>query len=1066
MSALERLTVLAVRSSGLKGSLPAALFSLPNLKHLVLSGNQLSGSIPSTVGEAERLQTLFLSDNQLSGSLPSSMGSLSALRHLILSNNGLSGSIPESLSNLQKLEYMGMDNNQINGSIPENLGNLQKLTYLMLDHNSLTGPIPDSIGDITGLQGLLLHYNWFSGTIPASLANLNQLTTMSLSENLLRGTIPAVFSTLTSLKYFILGYNQLVGNLPSLKLMPSLKAVAASFNFLTGAAEAPPACPPYQLYLDYNCFPINLTLCDSQQTQKSADWCRWFCGTEVFNPPCSGHGACYYTPPSTDLSCACDYGYTSGTAVETCVPQGSYMPSLLSSYSHPMALFQSASSAPNGSIFLSSAPSTASWGAAFTQQPIALFRPTTRKAPCDQPIAFSRSVGVEFDSVLSVKHSDPNDNHVGVNVGGSPVSLASATAPLILNDAQTKHAWIHYDPTSGGTLRRHDILWWNIETGIPPAVDWKSQTPGSAFGMVASREEMAAGSEGEMVPSSFHYASIAFLPNADGLPSWDLPPYVSWMRDESTWPVNNQHGCAESSVYAVVAAVEAAYSIMGNLFQPPRLSVEHVRGALSSNCDDMSPRDVLAFLAAATRKGGGLVDEAAAAGSSQRSLPSAGRRERLQKPKYYGIQGFEETSFGGWLGLLLAVQRQPVVVRLEASTPSFLDYNGKYKYADGSCFQKGVNHAVLVVGYGVEGSSSSPFSLPAPLWVIRNSWGSEWGAAGHMFMDMQSGPGICGINTLPGLFPILRSAADPCGSNSMMLVPPAGVAASSAFNPCGQFKCSKAGASNRCACAAPHFVEAPHSDGSKTCAYVDACGLAGSNPCVVGTCVNDGRGSYSCVCPPGFVQGTTAKGTLSCAPGDSKGIYTVRGSNVWCSHLLPVLGLTLDQLKQQNKKLSCTKPILVNSKLNVKPLQPLPRCSLIYTTHHGDSCASVAALFNLTEGCPVEGEACGEAVVGLNPGLDCAALTGSQAVCVEREESKAGVVAVCEQQYELQGSGGCDAARMAVDPPLSPLEFHRLNPGINCNTRLPTASIEGYSQRTVCIHSSTQYKIVLVWGNA
>ncbi|CAI5978224.1 unnamed protein product [Closterium sp. NIES-64] len=64
-----------------------------------------------------------------------------------------------------------------------------------------------------------------------------------------------------------------------------------------------------------------------------------------------------------------------------------------------------------------------------------------------------RSVAVEFDSVLSVKHSDPNDNHVGVNVGGSPVSLASATAPLILNDAHTKHAWIHYDPTSGGTLR-------------------------------------------------------------------------------------------------------------------------------------------------------------------------------------------------------------------------------------------------------------------------------------------------------------------------------------------------------------------------------------------------------------------------------------------------------------------------------------------------------------------------------------------------------------------------------------------------------------------------------------
>ncbi|CAI5518890.1 unnamed protein product [Closterium sp. Naga37s-1] len=109
--------------------------------------------------------------------------------------------------------------------------------------------------------------------------------------------------------------------------------------------------------------------------------------------------------------------------------------------------------------------------------------------------------------------------------------------------------------------------------------------------------------------------------------------------------------------------------------------------------------------------------------------------------------------------------------------------------------------------------------MQAPLWVIRNSWGSEWGAAGHMFMDMQSGPGVCGINTLPGIFPILRSTADPCGSKSVMLAGSPGGAGSNAFNPCGQFKCSKAGASNRCACDAPHFVQASHPDGSNTCAY-------------------------------------------------------------------------------------------------------------------------------------------------------------------------------------------------------------------------------------------------------
>ncbi|CAI5458517.1 unnamed protein product [Closterium sp. Yama58-4] len=702
-----------------------------------------------------------------------------------------------------------------------------------------------------------------------------------------------------------------------------------------------------------------------------------------------------------------------------------------------------------------------------------------------------RSVAVEFDSVLSVKHSDPNDNHVGVNVGGSPVSLASATAPLILNDAHTKHAWIHYDPTSGGTLRvflsasrqqpskavltarvslcsalkptvgdssflfgflaasanntqGHDILSWTIVTG--------------KFGQVASKEEVTASSE--IVLSSFHYASLAFLPDADGLPSWNLPSFVSWMRDESTWPVKNQHGCADSSAYAVVAAVEAAYSIASNSYNPPRLSVDQLRLALSSNCDDMPPRDVLAFLVAATRKGGGLVDDAAAAAAaSPHSMASAGRRERLAaKVKYYGIQGFEETSFGGWLGLLLAVQRQPVVVRIEASAPSFLDYDGTLKYSDASCFQNGVNHAVLVVGYAVRQDLSSPFSLPAPLWMIRNSWGSEWGAAGHMYMDMQSGPGVCGINTLPGIFPILRSTADPCGSKSVMLAGSPGVAGSNAFNPCGQFKCSKAGTSNRCACAAPHFVQASHPDGSNTCAYVDACGLAGSNPCVVGTCVNDGKGSYSCVCPPEFVQSTTAKGTFSCAPGDNKGSYTVRGSNVWCSHLMAMLELTVADIKQQNKKLSCSKPIPVGIKVPIPP-QLASSCSLTYTTHLGDSCASIAVLFGLSEGCPVEGEACEEALVALNPGMDCTKLTGRQAVCVEREESKAGMVAVCDQLYEMGGGDGCDAARKAVNPPLSPLEFYRLNPGINCNNRLPTATFEGFSQRKVCIHSSTRFRI-------
>ncbi|CAI5510924.1 unnamed protein product, partial [Closterium sp. Naga37s-1] len=227
-----------------------------------------------------------------------------------------------------------------------------------------------------------------------------------------------------------------------------------------------------------------------------------------------------------------------------------------------------------------------------------------------------RSVAVEFDSVLSVKHSDPNDNHVGVNVAGSPASLASATAPLTLNDAHTKHAWIHYDPTSGGTLRVF--------------LSASRQQPSKA--VVTARVSLCSALKPTIGNASFLFGFVAASNNTQrhDILWWNIattqPPVIPFPHLHTLLP---RRPAADSSAYAVVAAVEAAYSIASNSYSPPRLSVDHLRLALSSNCDDMPPRDVLAFLVAATRKRGGLVDEAAAAAASPHSMASAGRRERL-----------------------------------------------------------------------------------------------------------------------------------------------------------------------------------------------------------------------------------------------------------------------------------------------------------------------------------------------------------------------------------------------------------------------------------------------------
>lgn len=68
---------------------------------------------------------------------------------------------------------------------------------------------------------------------------------------------------------------------------------------------------------------------------------------------------------------------------------------------------------------------------------------------------------------------------------------------------------------------------------------------------------------------------------------------------------------------------------------------------------------------------------------------------------------------------------------------SFMSYKSGV-YVDSTCNSKSANHAVSVAGYGTLGSNN--------YWLVRNSWGTNWGDKGYIKMDRNK-QNMCHIST-------------------------------------------------------------------------------------------------------------------------------------------------------------------------------------------------------------------------------------------------------------------------------------------------------------------------------
>uniref|UniRef100_A0A8D8U6U5 Cysteine proteinase CG12163 n=1 Tax=Cacopsylla melanoneura TaxID=428564 RepID=A0A8D8U6U5_9HEMI len=214
------------------------------------------------------------------------------------------------------------------------------------------------------------------------------------------------------------------------------------------------------------------------------------------------------------------------------------------------------------------------------------------------------------------------------------------------------------------------------------------------------------------------------------------PKSLDWRDKGVISKVKNQGRCSSCWAFSSVGVVEAMNAIARN--DLVELSVQQLVDCDKSNdgCHGGLMDTAFDYII----KSGGVESEADYPYLGYLSEDGCQVKEGNKKKKY-GMEKYTRIPQGGeeamkkWLA-----QHGPLSVGINARGIFFYT-GGIIALSEVGCYPKAQNHAVIVVGYGEE---KKRFGKTIPYWIVRNTWGEDWGEKGYF--RMKRGANICGIS--------------------------------------------------------------------------------------------------------------------------------------------------------------------------------------------------------------------------------------------------------------------------------------------------------------------------------